>query len=278
MTGKVDDSTSSIPAGFLDAQSGRVRSKEELSSADKAAAQKQAEAAKAAQNNSDAAPTDVVSRADKAISSVQQRVNAQVNSIGDQINNQLDNAKEAERVVKEQINTAKDLKQLVKDNGSDKDIAAAQEKLQKLDTQAKAIEKKISADNQAQAPDRIRSVRLGNETKVTIDVKPVEFKATEAPKGLDKPKDIDRFIDQLKDSKESLQTQKKNLRETRNEVRDTARAVREEIKGIKKDTLTTLQDAEKLSNKIADQVRAGGQEVFAANALREANVKDLVTQ
>lgn len=278
MTGKVDDSTSSIPAGFLDTQSGKVRSKEELAAADKAAEQRQTEATKAAENNSDAAKTDVVSRADKAISSVQQRVNDQVNSIGDQINNQLDNAKEAERIVKEQLNTAKDLKQLVKDNGSDEDIAAAQKRLQRLDEEAKAVEKKTKADNQEQAPDRIRSVRLGNETKGTFDVKPVEFKATEAPESLDKPKDINRFIDQLKESQASLQSQKKDLRETRQELGDTASAIREEIKGVKKDTITTLQDAENLSNKIADQVRAGGQEVFAANALHEVSVTTLVNQ
>lgn len=260
MAGTVDK----VAAGFLDPRTGNIRSQKELKAIDsRLAASKDGE-------------TKVVSESTNPLGAVRSRVTEQANSIISDNNKQIDVVNEAQKLTKQQIDTAKELKSLIKDGGSSDAIEAKRNELSELREKSEKLKSKVDQQNKDIEPERIRSIRLGNETKGTYTVKKVEYQAAGSTDDLDEAKEVQAYIDQLQIQSQSLRDQKTEFKETKKEVKAALNEARGELKELDDHVLTGFDQAKGLASRISDAVTQAGLKAVEAHSLNEVSARVLL--
>ncbi len=227
----------------------------------------------AAEDNKEAkksSQTDKVSDTeDRSVSSalkpVRSRFNEDINSVITVANENDENLKKASKVVKQQLETAQELKQAIKD-GDQKKTDLKRQELEELNAKRDQISAEIEKDNQRLNEERTKSVSLGNKQIKTIQVEKVKFEKSEPTQNLDKAKDVDNLIQQLKSDKQSIKAQKQDLREVKKEIKTVVKDVRVELNQIEQKSIQSIDEANIRAEKLAkDITKAGTQQALVSN-------------
>lgn len=257
----MDDSNSIAGAGkgFFD-KTGQIKSSEQLKTEIKAAP---------AEKNSSAQSSEATEFSPQTLSNalgaVRSRFSEEANQAISRVNENEKQVKEAQDVVKEQLKVARELKDALKED-DDKKVEVKRQELIKLQDQRAKLAKNIEADQGDQRLEQRSSIKFGNEQKGIVEVRPVEFEASKTDaRELDKPKEVNKFIDELKGDLDSLKSQRQDLRDARREVKAVVEEVDKQVTQIEGDNVRRYEDANKLAEKVAQQVRSGSQGALASN-------------
>jgi hypothetical protein len=256
--------------GFFSA-AGDLKSKEQLTtdtkSTDKSGASQSSNQTGSSQtSSSDAASAEFSGQVGDAIGKVQGRFIEKSNEIINVIHIDEQNINKAEKIVKEQINTAKDLKAAIKDGETDK-ADKLRDKLSKLSEKRADLVAEIKKDNSEVLTSRTKNLSLGNEQKGIVSTKEVKFsKSDEAD--LSSAKGVTDFIQSLKSDKAQLDVQRKDVREKKQEVKEIINDTKKQLGAIKKNALDTFEKASSAADKIASKISQGG-EAFLAHKIDE---------
>lgn len=252
--------------GFLTA-AGQVKDKKTL------AAENQ-EVKKTQSNESEKAVEE-----DKSVStafkSVRTRFDQEVNSAISVVNQDQANLKRAGDNVKEQLKVAKELKEALKNENSEKADKKRAE-LQVLQEERSAIADQIDADNKRLAPDRNQSISLGNKQIEKIKTEKVRFESQkEAPK-TESVEDVKKLISSLEDDRSEIKVQRQELREVKKQITGAVKEVRKELNSIEESSIRSIEEANTSAKKVAsDIVKAGSQSALVSD-IDESIVKELL--
>jgi len=240
-----------VGSGFLN-QAGQLKSKEQLAADDRSV--------KARANGQ---ATDYASTVTNAFGAVRSQTSAEINRGVSALNVNDDNIKKAQELVSKQVKTAKELKQAIKQEDSDT-IEAKQNELAKLQDERNKLAKKIEEDNRAQQESEPIVIKVGNDQKGAVDIKPVNFDSTKVDSTeLDQPKEVEQLISDLKDDQASLKTQKQDQKDTRQEIKAAADEADKTISKFQSDAIRSFDEATKAASKIADDIRSGSQQAIS---------------
>ena len=251
--------------GFFSA-AGDLKSKEQLTTDTKSTEKSGSTQASSQISSSDAASAEFSDQVGDSIGKVQGKFIEKSNDIINVIHIDEQNINKAEKVVKEQINTAKDLKAAIKDGDSDK-ADKLREKLSKLSEKRNELVADIKKDNSDVLTSRTKNLSLGNEQKGIISTKEVKFSKTEES-DLSSAKGVNEFIQSLKTDKAQLDVQRKDVREKKQEVKEIINDTKKQLGAIKKNALDTFEKASGAVDKIATKISQGGQ-AFLAHKIDE---------
>ncbi len=258
----MEDSNSVAGAGkgFFE-KTGQLKSSEQLKT--------EIKAAEPAKKNQTAPSTEATEFSPQtlsnAVGAVRSRFSEEANQAVSRINENEKDVKEAQQVVKDQLKVARELRDAIKAEDDGK-IESKRQELGKLQDKRAKLAEKIESDQGEQRLGQRQSLNLGKDQKGIVEIKPVEFEASETDASdLDKVKDVNRFIDELKDDQDSLKVQRQDLREARREVKSIVEEVDKQITQIEGDNVRRFEDATKLAEKVAQQVRGGAQGAVASN-------------
>lgn len=250
--------------GFLDA-AGNVKPRDVLAREDAAPVRGDTD------SNDEAASSEDLSL-DRALQNVSAKFNRGANEIASALNQQRANVEAAQRLVKDEIAAAKDLKQAL-ENGNDKKVEAAKKQIAELEIRRAEIQKQTESDNRG-ARDTNGVLALGNKVQGVVRV--AEVKLAESPvnrANLDEVRDVDKLIDALKDERKGLNIQKKEIRQAAREVGTIVKSVSQQVGQIRSDSIRSIRSAEQNSAKIAGAIGSAG-----AQALVAHNINDQVVQ
>ncbi len=215
----------------------------------------------------------------KAVESARQRFNQQVNNSATVINNDADNLKAAKSVVKEQIEVARNLKEAISSGDTEK-ADKLREDFSKLEDKRSVLAEKIEKDNRSVESDRVKNINLGNQQKGRIETKDVDFKAREKAK-LNDSEAVNQEIERLKSDVTKINDQTDDLRATRQELREISKEGNEHLQAVERDVVRSLEDATKIANDIAGQIRGSTGGDLIQSSLSRVNpvaVQDLLRQ
>lgn len=257
----MDDTNSVAGAGkgFFD-KAGQLKSSEQLKTEIKAAPTKESSASESSEATQFSPQT-----LDNALGAVRSRFSEDANKAISRINENDKQLKEAQQVVKDELKVARELKDALKSDDTQLAETKRQE-LAKVQNRRAKLAESIEADQGDQRQDQRRSIQFGNEQKGIVEIKPVEFEASsQKAESLDRPKEVNKLIDDLKEDLDSLKIQRQDLREVRREVKSVVEEVDKQITQIEGDSVRRFEDASKLADKVAQQVRSGAQGAIASN-------------
>lgn len=233
--------------GFITVDGSRLKTKEELATDSKKQDQKQVESA----------VQDDTKSLSNAMGSVKRQFNEEVQAVANSIAEDEAVLKRAKKVVKDQEKTLSDLKTAMKE-GDEKSISEAREKLSKLGSEAKKIEKDVASVNEARVTERRKSISFGNEQLGTIQTKEIKFKAVDTS-SLDTKSNIAATSKALKESSDSLSEQRAELKETKNELKDISAEADKKISDISGAPVRAISEAERLAQDVAKQIKSAAE-------------------
>lgn len=244
-TGKI----SGAGQGFFKAD-GVLKSKEELAADTSQKTSKQSE---------EPVETTFESDVSNVLSKIENRFVERANSALESVSQQQENLQEARKLINEQLTAARDLKEALKNDDQER-AQKLQEQLQELNEKRTELSKRIDLDNRKTATDRNQQLRLGNEEIAKVAIKPVELKSDKNfdAKKIDKAKEADAFIEELKKEKAAVKEQVSELRETKKQITSAVREAKDRIKAIRRNSVSTFEDAQKLTDKIANGIQSAG--------------------
>ncbi len=245
-TGKV----SGVGQGFF-SETGQLKSKEQII-ADKGTSSK----------NPKIDASNFSSSISNAIGSQRSKFQEQANEAVSAVNANEDNLKAAKSITKEQLAAAKDLKKAIKTEDQDA-IKSSRKELQRLEKQRQELSQKIQEDNSEQASVRHQTLNFGNQQKGIVEVQAVDFRESSGEiKELDSTKDVEQYIQGLNDDLDSLKAQVKDQKDTKAQVKVAIEEVDRDVQKIQGDAIRSFDEASKTANKIAQDIRSGGLEIF----------------
>ncbi len=247
------DETKSITSkglGFFNT-SGTLKTKEEL----KAESSKPQNTEKTSQSVS----TNFSDRITDALSKVESRFVERANKAIEVTTSSEKSIKEARDVTTREIAAAKDLKKAIK-NGNAEKADAARESLAELQKEREALAAKIDTSNRDASSSRKQSLSLGNSEKASVTVNPVRFEARKDsnPAQLQNEDEVEVFIKARQAEKKELRAQAQDLKEVKKQIKESIKTTRDEVSSIRKDSITTFEKAEEVTQKVASDIRAGG--------------------
>lgn len=170
--------------------------------------------------------------------------------------------REVKQVINKEIKAAKELKEAIKNNNAD-DEEVARKKLIEAQEQRRVVEEEVEKFNLEKTPERRVSLNVGNSEKSKVEIKEIKLSKSETNQSsdLDRAKQVQAYIDSLKEERSSINQQLKDVKETKEEVGDTVSRVRAELTSLEKNAIASYDEAAKTADKIANSIRQGGQEL-----------------
>ncbi|MBX7137285.1 MAG: hypothetical protein K1X83_04805 [Oligoflexia bacterium] len=261
-----DSGIKGIGQGFISAK-GQLKSKREI----------QVEDAKQAQTQSKAKETEIVTgdKVSNALAPVRTRFNEQANEVISAVNVNSQNLKEAQKLTKQQIETAKELKSALKDKDTEA-IALKREELNKLAEQREALARQVKQDNAEQSDLRRRNLSFGNEQKGVVEVKEVKIQSrSTAADDLKNSGDVNDFIEGLKTELQSVKDQQQAQKDTKTQVKGVLQEVDATLNSIESDSIRSIDEAVKRTSKLAEDLSSSSQALV--NNLSVSSVQKLLS-
>lgn len=255
--------------GFFNAEGTKLKSKRELEAADK----KEAEALKEIESAAAKTSTDASIRS--AFDGVSQKTAKQFNSAIQAVNTAGNDVNDGLKVVREQLDTARDLKQAIR-NGDQDSAEVARKKLEKLDQRREALEGRIRENNGERAEAETR-ISLGNKEIASVGTQRVELESRRA-NNLKSEEDVERYISGLKSDRESLKQQRDSVRSARAELKSGLTEAQRQISEVRGNSISSFEEASRDVRSIARDVTEAGisSVVAAAGRAEPARVQELL--
>lgn len=168
--------------------------------------------------------------------------------------------KEVRKVINKEIDAAQELKSAIKNNDQDAEDKA-RKKLSLAQEERKLVEEKVDQFNKDKVLERRVNLNLGNEQRSKIEVKEISLSKEEIQSDADKAKEVQKYIDSLKEEKNSINAQIKEVKGTKEEVGKTIQRVKSDLNSLQKNTISSYEEAAKVADKIAGSIKEGGLEL-----------------
>ncbi|GEM_PF-3668723 len=168
--------------------------------------------------------------------------------------------KDVRKVINKEIGAAQELKSAIKNNDQDAEDKA-RKKLTLAQEERKIVEEKVAEFNKEKILERRVNLNLGNEQKSKIEVKEINLSKEEIQNDADKAKEVQKYIESLKEERSSINSQIKEIKATKEEVGKTIQRVKADLDSLQKNTISSYEEAAKVANKIASSIKEGGLEL-----------------
>lgn len=266
MAGEVSE----VGKGFFN-EAGKLKSPEQLAKETEAQSKSKAKETEVIETS-----VDITSDTKSAFRAVRNNFNQQVKEVTTQLDENEQFIEEADKIVKEQLDTARDLKEALRTEDNEK-ASEARSRLKELDIQRRALSQEIDDKNRERAPERVQSLSLGNSQRGQVKVEEVKLKP-KIESDFGTTEDVNKFIDGLKTDKASLNDQRVKLQEVQGEVKTIVKDTRAELTQIEGDTIRSIDEAKATADKVATEIKSRGSD-FALSTIstkiNETVVKNL---
>ncbi|RMG42179.1 MAG: hypothetical protein D6719_07070 [Candidatus Dadabacteria bacterium] len=260
------DKISSVGRGFFTAH-GHLKSKEELKLDQRNQTQNS--------NNSSSAVNQLSGgRVSDVFNSLKTSFLSQANDFISVANRDRKNLKKARSIVKRQLKTARALKDAIK-SGDQESADKLRSELQNLSEKRTELAASIKDDNLASAGQRVKNFNRGNKQLGILQLKPVSF-AESTKLQLNTKKEVNNFIAELKDDRDTIKSQLNDLRKVRRELKGFIKQTRQALDSLQSGVIDSFGQATATANSISQAITNSGAQALLAHNLSEESVQALL--